>query len=737
MKRLTALAAVVLASLVVLSDGGSSPPASAGVALPPVGPYDVDVNIFDDPAGHDPFIGMPDMIELQVTIEGSTITIDGPEPWVSVSGGIKGDQIFASGIGTVAGFLDISVDFQGTLTAGGLGGLYSMGTSGGLPTEQPIIYELKPQEPPEKLFSITVLKRNGETKAGIPGWQINLYDGTGCTGDAIDSGLTGDDGLIEFTGLLAGAYSVEEKSQPLWNPEGPECQDVELGLVVLPADATAAGVLVCPISPDLPFPEPGCDQFTAVATVQVELTNPPAGNFECDLSGPTLITRGPVVSGPPDSIDTEIVAMDLTGTCQPGDVTITVRESPTQDSVGQITEQENNTPGTLEFLADSFFDIFFEIDTPIGTLHNQDALTVRCKIAEIPPLGCLYEPDVGVIPLFDETGKEAGTLLHAAHLPVDPNKVLVIFSNVPKAKITIPLGMSRLGNLQATLDTWTPQQITDLLTSVNTFWEQANINFTWPSDPDFRDIEDPVKQSNAGDGDVLDSPADLASGKTTEELQVCNAARDAANAKEFPVALIQHFVDEAPEGTTKPKSETLGLTFTKDDNAKGTPGICVLLSIQAKDNALVLAHEMGHALCLDHETDDPDNPFFDKIDDTNLMWSVKAGGSTLLPNQIDLARECAETLLAQLQRPSHGDGDCNDSVDAVDSLAMLVVIAGLAPLSQTEPCLDLGIQVGSMIVGDVDCNGIFDAIDSLKVLRHVANLPVAQEPGCPLIKSVP
>ena len=157
----------------------------------------------------------------------------------------------------------------------------------------------------------------------------------------------------------------------------------------------------------------------------------PKTDFARALSGPPQVTRS-AVGGSPDAIQTEIVAMQLTGLCQPGDVTVTVTESATQASTGAITEQKNNTPGTLEFPADSFFDVFFEIDTPVGMMHNNEPLTLSCKIDGIPPYGCFYEPDVGQVQLFDETQKLSGTLTHAAHIPIDPKKVLVVFVNVPK-----------------------------------------------------------------------------------------------------------------------------------------------------------------------------------------------------------------------------------------------------------------------------------------------------------------
>ena len=58
MWKLIPLAAMMAVAIVAFTSG-SSPPASAG--MPPLGDvYGVDVNIYDDPAGHAEFIGMPE-----------------------------------------------------------------------------------------------------------------------------------------------------------------------------------------------------------------------------------------------------------------------------------------------------------------------------------------------------------------------------------------------------------------------------------------------------------------------------------------------------------------------------------------------------------------------------------------------------------------------------------------------------------------------------------------------------
>jgi hypothetical protein len=82
-----------------------------------------------------------------------------------------------------------------------------------------------------------------------------------------------------------------------------------------------------------------------------------------------------------------------------------------------------------------------------------------------------------------------------------------------------------------------------------------------------------------------------------------------------------------------------------------------------------------------------------------------------------------------------GDDDCDGDVDSVDGLKDLRYVAGL-PVQQTEPCPDLGSQVGIAAAsahqwGDVDCDGDVDSVDGLKILRFVAGLPVTGPPPCP------
>jgi hypothetical protein len=94
-----------------------------------------------DKGGHKGFIGMPGTITL--TLKEGSIQIQGPHPWVSVSGEINEDGIIsASGRGTVAGYQNIKVTFLGSAVNGRLEGDYTMGANGGLPGGQAIVYSV-------------------------------------------------------------------------------------------------------------------------------------------------------------------------------------------------------------------------------------------------------------------------------------------------------------------------------------------------------------------------------------------------------------------------------------------------------------------------------------------------------------------------------------------------------------------------------------------------------------------
>ena len=135
----------------------------------------------------------------------------------------------------------------------------------------------------------------------------------------------------------------------------------------------------------------GNDNFPSGASVT--MVAPGLGGFSDNvtLNGPTTVHRNdPCVGCGPGgrtTINTEMLQMDLTGNVSSAFGPVHFRESPSRPSLGQIRQQ---TPG-VDFPADSFFDIFFEIDTPIGTFHNEQPLHMQAVIDAIPPISSQHQ----------------------------------------------------------------------------------------------------------------------------------------------------------------------------------------------------------------------------------------------------------------------------------------------------------------------------------------------------------
>jgi hypothetical protein len=452
MRYLLTFLAIIIAAIATW--GGTTLASREGGGAGFSGTYPVDVNVQDDQCEHDPFIGMPENITLTVAENQGNVNItSNASQWVPVQGAIDDAGNFeAAGQGTVAGFPNTVVTFVGQIEGNVITGKYSMGDSqnppgqGGLPPcdddsnpdtpprPHPAVYEIKPkpQTPtptgtPPKLYSILVLKLDEDSNIPLEGWEFNLFFGAGCNGIPFDSGFTDEDGLLDFLGLDQGVYSVEEKPQAGWNNVTDLCQDV-----TVPDSASgAAGLPPCPIQPDEPFPEAGCDSFGSAARVKYQVNGSDVVQT-VNLGGPTLIVRhnAPHKAGGFDEVDTEIIAMELTST---SGLQMTVRESPTRASSGKIIEKENTGPNKMNFPAFSYFDIFFEVDVGGITLHNNDPFRMACQIEEVPPVLCFYLPPItGPIVLYDANETKIATLRHAVHIPLPPKETLIIFSNEQK-----------------------------------------------------------------------------------------------------------------------------------------------------------------------------------------------------------------------------------------------------------------------------------------------------------------
>jgi parallel beta-helix repeat protein len=79
-----------------------------------------------------------------------------------------------------------------------------------------------------------------------------------------------------------------------------------------------------------------------------------------------------------------------------------------------------------------------------------------------------------------------------------------------------------------------------------------------------------------------------------------------------------------------------------------------------------------------------------------------------------------------------GDSDCSGAISSRDNQALLRNVLSQAPLSQTEPCPNLGETVDGRVWGDWDCNGAISARDNQALLRNVlSQLPLSQTEPCP------
>lgn len=260
-----------------------------------------------------------------------------------------------------------------------------------------------------------------QTKCTHPvGAQVEILGVANYAQDTDKNGKAGYHG-VDLQITWPAGLGVDEKATGLVCPPGAIPAKLATGAgkwassCHLPSQINPGDIPPCPIQPDLPFPDAGCDTFDSIGAFDVNLTNPPVGSLHCEVAGVTQVTRSAVIPSVLDFIATEIVFMSLTGLCD-GTIPITVVESPTINSFGDIQEQTNNNPGTLEFPADSFFDVFVEVQTPFGNFHNDDPIDMSCKIDGLPPYLCPYGSTL-TPQIFDGAHKLIGTIKHSEHVP--------------------------------------------------------------------------------------------------------------------------------------------------------------------------------------------------------------------------------------------------------------------------------------------------------------------------------
>ncbi len=150
----------------------------------------------------------------------------------------------------------------------------------------------------------------------------------------------------------------------------------------------------------------GTDKAPSRALITVEI--PCEGEIHMiPFQGPTEIERQ---AGSPHSIDIEIQSMLLKDPTET--YSIIAGSAYGLSSPGQITETLSNP-----WLANIDFNIFFEINTPIGKLHNKEPHEMGVKnIACLPPIDKAHIPPADVTtPLYNENDQMVACLVGAVH----------------------------------------------------------------------------------------------------------------------------------------------------------------------------------------------------------------------------------------------------------------------------------------------------------------------------------
>ena len=182
--------------------------------------------------------------------------------------------------------------------------------------------------------------------------------------------------------------------------------------------------------------DPRIDVFAnTIATMNLRH---PDGTVEpVELTGSTTVEvvigpngEDPVPEVPFDTVDTEMVALSLSGISSLGPVDVTLRLD--QRTLGTLTERTNLIPGTLEvrpyvlgtFQVDSFFDVFYDITVegipPMANLEPVQLTGTHTNVRPMAPDSVLSQVNPPVALVFRDTGQPTGFSLGNVVHDLDP-----------------------------------------------------------------------------------------------------------------------------------------------------------------------------------------------------------------------------------------------------------------------------------------------------------------------------
>ena len=268
-------------------------------------------------------------------------------------------------------------------------------------------------------MTVSVVRRVGFVAAlAVAGWLLASTMGGEADAGTLSLGTfdADGDGWIDTIEDALGS----NKANPLSTPEHiavpPTCFDLDDNDLDSKTDGADPGCHAAPVHGPS-FPSAGTDIFDSTIELNGYLLPTPAGPCPVDFlgSGPVVVVRESPFEGEPghQQFQTEIVSMELTGEgtllpgspCNPGPVGApfhgTLIEHPGQRSLGTTFDQ--NPEADSDFPADSFFDVFFLVDTPFGLLQGgpeggspgQPTQVIANDLTHLPPYGDCFEVTSG------------------------------------------------------------------------------------------------------------------------------------------------------------------------------------------------------------------------------------------------------------------------------------------------------------------------------------------------------
>jgi len=166
--------------------------------------------------------------------------------------------------------------------------------------------------------------------------------------------------------------------------------------------------------------------YTFKSTAEIQLTKllgvPKLKTPRIRLSGPTKIERAASTSPSPGRFFAATTLQEMNLSAKLLGVDVKVSLNPDYISQGGIegrADPKSKDPGSPEPIGNlkSYFDVFMQISTPLGTLVNKEPVRMEAQIRQVPPSWARYKQYSPPRTLFDRLiGSIIADALHATHV---------------------------------------------------------------------------------------------------------------------------------------------------------------------------------------------------------------------------------------------------------------------------------------------------------------------------------